>query len=123
MTLHGQVDSDAAKTNAAAEAKSVKGVKEVRNMIAVVPKAAKDKVAASDDQVKEHVTTVLERDAALKNSSIKVKSVNNGTVILSGKADTLSSHQRALVDARSVDGVRKVASEITSPNELGDKEI
>src|SRR5258706_7325435 len=49
VTLHGQVDSDAAKMNAAAEAKGVKGVKEVRNMLAVVPKAAKDKVAASDD--------------------------------------------------------------------------
>jgi len=69
------------------------------------------------------VANVLERDAALKNSSIKVKSVNKGTVILSGKADTLSSHQRALADARSVEGVRKVASEITSPNELADKEI
>ena len=66
---------------------------------------------------------MLENDAALKDSSIKVKSVNNGIVILSGKADTLSSHQRALADARSVPGVKKLASEIKSPDELGDKEI
>jgi hyperosmotically inducible protein len=123
VTLHGQVSTEAAKSAAAAEAKSVKGVKEVRNMLAVVPKAAKDQVSAADDQIKENVANVLERDASLKNSSIKVKSVNKGTVLLSGKADTLSSHQRALADARSVEGVRKVASEITSPNELADKEI
>ena len=123
VTMHGQVSTETAKAAAASEAKSVKGVKEVRNLLAVVPKAAKDQVAAADDVIEKNVKTVLERDAALKDSSIKVKSVNKGTVILSGKADTLTSHQRALADARSVEGVRKVASEITSPNELGDKEI
>ncbi len=123
VTMHGQVESAAAKSTAAAEAKGVKGVREVRNLLAVVPSAAKAKVAASDDQIQEKVKTVLENDRALTQSSIKVKSVNNGTVVLSGKADTLSSHQRALIDARSVDGVRKVASEIQSPDKLGDKEL
>jgi osmotically-inducible protein OsmY len=123
VTLHGQVESAAAKSKAADEARKVKDVKEVRNLLAVVPAAAKEKVAASDDEIQKHVKTVLDQDATLKNSSIRVKSVHNGTVVLSGKADTLSSHQRALIDARSVDGVKKVASEITSPNELGDKEM
>jgi osmotically-inducible protein OsmY len=123
VTLHGQVESSAAKTKAAQEARSVKGVKNVRDMLAVVPKSAKDDVKASDDQIEQRVETVLKNDTALKDSSIKVKSVNNGIVILSGKADTLSSHQRALADARSVPGVRKLASEIQSPDELGDKEI
>ena len=75
------------------------------------------------NEIQKNVANVLERDAALKNSSIKVKSVNKGTVILSGKANSLTAHQRALADARSVEGVRKVASEIQSPNELADKEI
>jgi len=123
VTLQGKVESEAAKAKAAEEARSVKGVKEVRNLLAVVPEAAKKQVAASDDQIRKRVETILDQDASLKNSSIKVQSVNNGTVVLAGKADTLSSHQRALTDARSVDGVRKVASEIQSPNELGDKEI
>jgi hyperosmotically inducible periplasmic protein len=123
VTMHGQVESSAAKSKAAEEARSVKGVKDVRNMIAVVPSAAQKEVAAADDQVEERVKNVLDRDAALANSDIKVKSVNNGIVVLAGKADTLSSHERALEDARSVDGVRKVASEIQSPNELGDKEL
>jgi hyperosmotically inducible periplasmic protein len=123
VTLHGQVDSAAAKTKATQEARTVKGVKEVRDMLAVVPNSAKDQVAQSDDQIQKRVSTTLDNDAALKDSHIKVKSVHDGTVILSGKADTLSSHQRALQDARGVSGVRKVASEIQSPNELGDKEI
>lgn len=123
VTLHGQVESAAAKTKAAQEARSVKGVKEVRDMLAVVPKSAKDQVAASDDQIEKRVETVLENDASLKDSSIKVKAVNNGIVILSGKAETLSSHHRALQDARGIPGVKKVASEIKSPDELGDKEI
>jgi osmotically-inducible protein OsmY len=123
VTLHGQVESAAAKTKAEQEARSVKGVKDVRDMLAVVPKSAKDQVAQTDDQIQQRVETVLENDASLKNSSIKVESVNNGIVILSGKADTLSSHHRALADARSVPGVRKVASEIKSPDQLADKEI
>ena len=123
VTLHGQVESAAAKTKAAEEARTVKGVKDVRNLLAVVPAAAKDRVAASDDQIEKQVEKVIENDAALADSSIKVKSVHGGTVVLSGSADTLSSHQRALIDARSVPGVRKVASEIKSPDRLGDKEI
>jgi hyperosmotically inducible protein len=123
VTLHGQVESAALKQKAAEEARTVKGVVDVRNMLAVVPKAAKDQVAASDDQLEQRVETVLERDKALEDSNINVKSVNNGIVVLAGKADTLSSHQRALEDARSVDGVRRVASEIKSPDEFGDKEI
>lgn len=123
VTLHGQVDSAAAKTKAVQQARTVKGVKEVRDMLAVVPKSAKEQVAASDDQIQENIETALQNDAGLKESSIKVKSVHNGNVVLSGKADTLSSHQRALYDARSVPGVKRVASEIKSPDELGDKEI
>jgi len=123
VTLHGQVESATAKNKAADEARTVKGVKEVRNMLAVVPNAAKDRVAASDDTIEKQVKKVLENDASLQNSSIKVASVHGGTVLLSGNADTLSSHQRALMDARSVAGVHKVASEIQSPDQLGDKEI
>ena len=123
VTLHGQVETAAAKTKAAEEVRTVKGVKDVRNMLAVVPGAAKERVAASDATIEKQVNKVIENDTALANSSIKVASVHGGTVVLSGKADTLSSHQRALVDARSVAGVHKVASEIQSPDELGDKEI
>jgi hyperosmotically inducible periplasmic protein len=123
VTLHGQVESAAAKEKAAAEARSVKGVVDVHNMLAVVPERAEKSVAASDDQLRERVKNVLDRDRALEDSRIQVSSVHDGIVVLSGKADTLSSHERALQDARSVDGVRRVASEIRSPDKLGDKEL
>jgi hyperosmotically inducible periplasmic protein len=123
VTLQGKVETAAEREKAAQEARGVKGVKEVRDMLAVVPKSAKEQVNASDDQIQKRIETVFEQDAALKESSIKVASVNKGNVVLSGKADTLSSHQRAITDARGVPGVRKVASEIQSPDKLGDKEI
>ena len=47
VTLHGQVESAAAKTKAVQEARSVKGVKDVRDMLAVVPKSAKDQVESN----------------------------------------------------------------------------
>lgn len=123
VTLHGQVESDPAKQRAVKAARGVKGVREVRDLLAVVPEAAEKKVQASDDALRERVATVLGRDAALQDSDVEVKSVNDGIVVLAGRADTLSAHRRALEDARSVDGVRHVASEIESPDELADEEI
>jgi osmotically-inducible protein OsmY len=123
VTLHGQVETPAMRTEAEQVAASIDGVHTVRNMIAVVPAAAETTVDASDDQIRSELENVLERDAALEKSEIRVKSVNDGIVVLSGRADTLSAHRRALEDARSVDGVESVASEINSPDELADREI
>jgi osmotically-inducible protein OsmY len=52
-----------------------------------------------------------------------VQSVNQGTALLGGKVDSLTAHLRALEVARSVDGVRRVESEIQSPDRLADNEI
>jgi osmotically-inducible protein OsmY len=123
VTLHGRVETEASKANAAQLAKNVDGVRDVRNLLAVVPEAAAKDVATSDDAVRSQVENVLERDGALAESDIAVKSVNDGTVVLSGTADSLSAHKRALEDARSVEGVERVASEIRSPDELADREI
>jgi hypothetical protein len=49
--------------------------------------------------------------------------VNAGVVLLSGEAATLSDHQRALERAREVAGVRKVSSEIRSPDQMSDREL
>jgi osmotically-inducible protein OsmY len=123
VTLHGQVETAAAKTKAADEAAAVKGVKDVRNMLAVVPSAAKESVAASDDTIDKQVKKVIENDAALKESSIKVASVHDGTVLLSGKADT------TLVASARADGRAKRAGRAQGrqrdhePRSLGDKEI
>ncbi len=123
VTLHGQTATDTEKAVAEKRAMEVRGVREVRNLLAVVPGEARDTIEAADDELQEQLETVLERDDALKESDIAVKSVNDGIVVLSGEATTLSAHRRALEDARSVDGVRRVESEILSPDELGDEEV
>ena len=123
VTLHGKVDSEAEKQQAQQTARKVDGVRDVRNLLTVVPAARKDQTAMQDDELQRQVENVLKRDKALEGSDIQVKSVNAGTVVLAGDAKSLSAHRRALEDARSVQGVRKVASEIKSPNELADEEI
>jgi osmotically-inducible protein OsmY len=121
VTLHGGVRSEAEKSAAEQAAKKVQGVRELRNLLQV---AQADEVpTVADEQIREQVRTVLERDAALADSDIEVASVNKGVVLLSGTARTLSDHQRALEDAASVEGVRRVASQIQSPDVLADEEI
>jgi hyperosmotically inducible periplasmic protein len=123
VTLHGTVATADEKAKAEAEARKIEGVKEVRNLLQVVPEAKHDAVKASDSELKDRVAKVLDDDKALDNSDIKVQSVNDGVVLLGGNAKTLSDHLRAVEDARAVPGVRRVRSEVTSPDKLADAEI
>jgi hyperosmotically inducible protein len=123
VTLHGQVPSEAAKARADRRAREVAGVTDVRNLLAIVPETARDAVEVADDALARQVEQTLASDPALSGSDVEVKSVNDGIVVLSGEAQTLTAHRRALEDARSVRGVTRVASEIRSPDELGDREI
>lgn len=123
VTLHGTVSSEQEKARAEQAARGVAGVKDLRDMLAVVAPAQQEAVAAADDQIKEQVELALAADKALADSSIKVASVNKGVVVLSGTAARLSDHLSAVEDARGVRGVRQVASEIKSPDTLSDAEI
>lgn len=123
VTLHGIVATDAEKAKAEEVSRQIEGVRMVNNLLQVVPSSRKEAVKVADKDLQKHVETVLERDAALSDSSIKVASVHDGVVLLSGSAKTLSAHRRALADARAVPGVKKVSSEIESPDKLGDEEI
>jgi len=123
VTLHGTVDSAVEKAEAESLARQVQGVMEVRNLLAVVPATSQKASEVEDGALAAHVRTVLTRDKALSTSKIEVESVNEGVVVLAGEAKTLSAHHRAIEDARAVPGVRHVASEIRSPDELGDAEI
>jgi hyperosmotically inducible protein len=123
VTLHGTVDSAAEKARAAEEARKVAGVREVRNLLQVVPRRQAKAVAASDDEVKGRVAKTLEDDRALEGSKISVASVHDGVVLLEGTADSVSDHLRAIQDASGVPGVRHVESEVKSPDRLADQEI
>lgn len=123
VTLHGTVSSQEEKARAEQAVRSIDGVKDVRNMLAVVPPSQQKAVEVADDQIKQHVEQALAQDKALHDSSIKVSSVNGGNVVLTGTAATLTDHLSAVEDARSVRGVKQVASEIKSPDTLSDSEI
>jgi hyperosmotically inducible protein len=98
-------------------------VREVRDLVQVVPANAKKIVEVSDADLKVRVTSALAKDPALEGSSIRVESVNSGVILLSGTARTLSDHLRALEDASRVDGAVRVESNVKSPNELADAEV
>lgn len=123
VTLHGTVGSAAEKQKAEQSAQPIQGVREVRNLLVVVAPAAQDAAAVADDKIETSVEAALERDPTLDNSDIAVASVNGGVVVLSGEADTLSDHLRAIEVARAVPGVRRVASQVQGPDALTDAEI
>lgn len=123
VTLHGAVASATEKARAEQVARQVDGVQEVRNLLQVVPEKAAARVEATDQQVNERVTNALKADPALADSSIAVQSVTNGVVLLGGKAETLTDAYRAVDAAAAVLGVRRVASEIETPDTLGDAEL
>jgi osmotically-inducible protein OsmY len=112
VTIHGKVETAADSTKAEATVRKVSGVKTVKNLLQVVPAHAKDRVAAKDSDVKERVEASLKTDA--KMADVKVASVNNGVVLLSGKAENLGEKLRAIENAYTVNGVWRVASEIES---------
>jgi len=123
VTLHGKVRSAEEKAEAARLAARIDGVREVRNLLQVVPEGALKQVRATDKQIEERVERALEHDPELSNSHITVKSVDKGVVLLAGKAKSFSDHVRAVEVADHVSGVRRVASEIASPNQYGDDEM
>jgi osmotically-inducible protein OsmY len=109
VTLHGKVKTEAEKEKAALAVKSIDGVKSVSNLLQVVPDAFKNVTKANDSAIKEGVENTF-KDKRVEG--IKVASVNNGVVLLSGKASTLAEKLRAVELAWSVGGVSRVASEI-----------
>lgn len=123
VTIYGKAATEAERMRAEKEVGSIEGVTGVRNLIVVVPETVREEVEVSDAGIEQAIDRALENDPALKKSSIRVKSVDGGVVLLSGEASSLTAHERALTLARRAEGVHRVASEIRSPDELADEEI
>ena len=121
VTLHGKVNAEAERAKAEAAVRGIEGVKNVRNLLQVVATKREDAVSESDDKIKDRVQTALEADASFKD--VSVQSVNSGVVLLAGNVATLGDHLRAVEHAARVPGVKRVASEIKSPDKLADSEI
>ena len=123
VTLYGKVHSAEEKAKAETIARKVDGVQAVDNLLQVVAPEHEEAMRVSDEHLKQQVEQALEADPSLKSSNIDVRSVNQGVVLLVGTAKTLSAHLRAVEVAAAVPGVRRVASEIQSPDTLADEEI
>jgi hyperosmotically inducible protein len=123
VTLHGTVGSDAEKAKAEQLAASTSGVREVRSLLQVASGRTQPGLQASDAQIRQRVEAALKADEALADSRIAVESVNAGVVLLSGQAKSLSDSYRAVRVATRVEGVRRVASEIQSTDEMADLEL
>jgi hyperosmotically inducible periplasmic protein len=121
VTLHGQAATAAEKAQAEKIARQINGVKEVRNLIQIVPASKEEQVSTSDEKIREQIAAEFKPEPEL--SGVTIQSVNKGVVLLAGKVDTLSAHLRALELARGVPGVNRVESEIKSPDRLADNEI
>jgi osmotically-inducible protein OsmY len=123
VTLHGDVGSTKEMNRAAQVAKRIDGAIDVRNLLHVVSDTAKGPIDVCDDEIQKAVKTALESDAELRSSHITVQSVNNGTVLIAGKATSVLEHLRAVKAARGIVGVRRVASEVENPFRVTDREV
>jgi len=110
VTIHGKVKTAQEKAKAETVVRQVDGVKEVKNLLQVVPEAEKEMVKASDENIEDSVEAVLQADKALEG--VKVASVNKGVVLLSGTTPDLNSKLKAIELALASPGVKRVAVEI-----------
>jgi osmotically-inducible protein OsmY len=122
VTLYGKVPTQEQKIAAEKAITGVGGVRQVKNLLQVVPDSDAKRVERADKEIKDNVEKMLKDDVALSDSKIGVKSVDKGVVLLNGKAATVSDHLRAVAVADEVAGVRRVATEVESPDQFSDKE-
>ena len=123
VTLYGKVGSAGEKAKAETITQQIDGVKGVRNLLQVETPPRAQAVQVSDNALKPRAEQALRGDPSLRDSQIAVQSVNQGVVQLAGTAPTLSAHRRAVEVVARVPGVRRVASEVHSPDTLADAEI
>lgn len=111
VTLRGKVDSDEAKAAAAEVARSVDGVKSVRNELQVVPAAERTEVDARDNEILRILKENFKQDPELKDELIEAR-VDASVVTLLGEVGNKDSSARASELAQAVPGVRSVMNEL-----------
>jgi hyperosmotically inducible periplasmic protein len=112
VTIHGKVATAEDRARAEKTVRDVKGVKTVKDLLQVIPSNLQSQVTANDSEIKDRVEASLKTDRTIED--VKVASVDNGVVLLSGKTDSLADKLRAIENAYSVNGVQRVSSEITT---------
>jgi hyperosmotically inducible periplasmic protein len=121
ITLYGKVTSLADKKNVEKLARGMEGVREVRNLLMIVPVTAENATATSDSELQNEVAVALiaaglKKDSPLSGSNVFVQSVDRGTALLAGTANSVAAHLRAIETAKNVRGIRAVRSDVRSPD-------
>jgi len=99
-------------------------VSDVRDLMRVASRTqTATMMKRSDDLVRSDVQKRLNAARSLDDSSISVKSVDDGVVLLTGRAASFDDNQRALDYAAGQPGVVRVASEIDAPDSLPDEDF
>jgi hyperosmotically inducible protein len=116
VQLSGFVDSNEEKTQATQAAKSVGGVKEVRNDLKVQGEGTQvaDRSAGAvvdDSALTAKVKTALISDETTKGTQINVET-RDGVVQLAGFVNTDAERERATQVARGVSGVKDVRNDL-----------
>jgi hyperosmotically inducible periplasmic protein len=109
VTLHGKVGTRAEKARAEEVVRKIDGVREVKNLLQVVPNSRKEVVKATDKEIKDRIEKTLKADKRFED--IHLESVDNGVVRLGGKA-SLASALHAVETVAAIPGVRHVSSTI-----------
>lgn len=117
VTLHGKVPSADQRALAEKTAAGIEGARSVKNLLQVVPASDEKAVARSDKEINDAAGTALKNDAALKDSKISIKSVDKGVVLLTGSANSYGDHLHAIAVVDRVPGVRRIATEVTTPKD------
>jgi hyperosmotically inducible protein len=113
VTLHGKVGLEAEKAKAEQVARGIDGVKQVKNLLQVVPGGARrDNVDAADTKIKDDIQSAFKANRRIADSGISVASVNKGVVLLSGKTKSIEAHLEAVQVANAVRGVKHVSTEV-----------
>lgn len=90
--------------------RNMDGVKDVKNLLQVVAPSQKKRVDAKDSDVKIRVEASLETSKTMDD--IKVASVDNGVLLLSGKTQSLGQKLLALEYVYTGNRVHRMGSEI-----------
>jgi hyperosmotically inducible periplasmic protein len=115
VTLHGKVKTSAEKAKAETVIRGIEGVKDVKNLLQVVPESRKEAVKIADSAIKDKIEASFKADKSLED--VNVKAVDNGVVILSGHTKTIDAKLRAVEVAWDVPGVRHISVEIEAPED------
>jgi hyperosmotically inducible periplasmic protein len=121
VTLCGKVTGSAQKQKAEEVAKQVSGVREVRNLLQVVPPERAAVAKETDTKIQHDAEEALARDLRVAGSGIRVASVAAGVLVLGGSARSSVELLRALDAVRHVRGVRRVQSAVEIA--AGDPEV